>query len=87
MPSRFFLLQSPFAGRPSWNGVGLGDGFNGNGINRDNWRFDQGGWGWGNGESQFYTDRPQNARVVDGMLVIEAWEEEYPARTTPLLVC
>ena len=53
------------------------DEFNGNEINRDNWRFDQGGWGWGNGESQFYTDRPQNARVVDGMLVIEAWEEEY----------
>ena len=53
------------------------DEFDGDTINLDNWRFDQGGWGWGNGESQFYTDRPQNARVVDGMLVIEAWEEEY----------
>ena len=53
------------------------DEFDGDKINPDNWRFDQGGWGWGNGESQFYTDRPQNARVVDGMLVIEAWEEEY----------
>ncbi|MGB0470576.1 MAG: carbohydrate binding domain-containing protein [Ilumatobacteraceae bacterium] len=53
------------------------DEFDGDEINLDNWRFDQGGWGWGNGESQFYTDRPQNARVSDGMLVIEAWEEEY----------
>lgn len=53
------------------------DEFDGDSINLENWRFDQGGWGWGNGESQFYTDRPQNARVVDGMLVIEAWEEEY----------
>lgn len=61
------------------NGMELvwSDEFDGDEINPDNWRFDQGGWGWGNGESQFYTDRPQNARVVDGMLVIEAWEEEY----------
>ncbi|PAP77130.1 family 16 glycosylhydrolase [Rubrivirga marina] len=42
-----------------------------------NWNYDIGGHGWGNAERQFYTDRTDNARVEDGVLVIEAREEEY----------
>lgn len=47
------------------------------------WSYDVGGHGWGNKESQFYTEkRLKNARVEDGLLIIEAhreaWEEnEY----------
>ncbi len=41
------------------------------------WDYDIGGNGWGNQESQHYTDRPENARVEDGRLVIEAREESY----------
>ena len=53
------------------------DEFDGDAINRDNWTFDIGGGGWGNGEAEYYTDRPENARIDDGMLVIEARQEKY----------
>lgn len=53
------------------------DEFDGDEIDRDSWTFDLGGWGWGNGEAQHYTDRPENARVQDGLLVIELREERY----------
>ena len=42
-----------------------------------NWTYDIGGWGWGNGESQYYTDRPENARLQNGLLVIEGRQERY----------
>lgn len=55
-----------------------GDEFSENGaLNSDKWGFDIGGSGWGNNESQFYTDRLENARVEDGNLVIEAKKETY----------
>ena len=41
------------------------------------WGFDQGGHGWGNKELQCYTDRPENARVEGGRLIIEARLEAY----------
>lgn len=53
------------------------DEFDGEVIDRSNWNFDIGGWGWGNGEGQYYTDRPVNARVENGLLVIEARQEKY----------
>jgi beta-glucanase (GH16 family) len=58
------------------------DEFNGTGIDLNNWTFDI-GWGqngWGNAELQYYTDRPQNARVENGMLVIEARKERFRAQ-------
>lgn len=57
--------------------------FDGPGIETDNWVFDWGTgahlglWGWGNGELQYYTDRPENARIEDGVLIIEARREDY----------
>jgi beta-glucanase (GH16 family) len=59
-----------------WNLV-WGDEFNGTTIDPANWNFDKGGGGWGNVEMEYYTDRPENARVENGMLVIEARREEY----------
>jgi beta-glucanase (GH16 family) len=53
------------------------DEFDGDAIDAANWKFDIGGWGWGNGEAQYYTDRSENARVEDGMLVIELRREDY----------
>ena len=35
------------------------------------------GGGWGNNESQYYTDRAQNVRIVDGKLIIESHKEAY----------
>jgi beta-glucanase (GH16 family) len=53
------------------------DEFDGDGIDPANWTYDIGGWGWGNGEAQYYTDRPENARTEDGLLVIELRKESY----------
>lgn len=55
-----------------WN-----DEFDGDEIDRENWTYDIGGWGWGNGEAQYYTDRPENARLDDGLLIIEAHQEQF----------
>lgn len=53
------------------------DEFDGAMIDPSKWTYDLGGWGWGNGEAQYYTDRPENARLQDGVLVIEARFEKY----------
>ena len=55
------------------------DEFDGETINPENWTYDIGASGWGNNEWQNYTDREENARIEDGMLVIEARAEEYKA--------
>jgi beta-glucanase (GH16 family) len=52
------------------------DDFDGEDINAENWTYDIGGSGWGNAELQYYTDRPENTRIEDGELVIEARREE-----------
>lgn len=46
----------------------------------DRWGYDLGDGcpdvcGWGNNELQYYTDRPENVRVEDGRLIIEARKE------------
>ncbi len=53
------------------------DEFDGESINPENWTYDLGASGWGNNELQNYTNRGENARIEDGMLIIEAREEEY----------
>jgi beta-glucanase (GH16 family) len=53
------------------------DEFDGDAIDRSNWTYDIGGWGWGNGEAQYYTDRPENSRLQNGLLVIELREERF----------
>ncbi|PMP77141.1 MAG: glycosyl hydrolase family 16 [Chloroflexus aggregans] len=55
------------------------DEFDGETLNPSNWLFDKGAGGWGNNELQFYTNRPENARIEAGVLVIEARQEEYLA--------
>jgi beta-glucanase (GH16 family) len=51
------------------------DEFSGTTINTANWGFDLGNGGFGNNELQNYTNRSQNARIENGMLVIEARRE------------
>lgn len=47
-------------------------------INAEFWTCEIGGWGWGNNESQFYTDRTNNVvHDGEGNLVITAREESY----------
>jgi hypothetical protein len=66
----------PVTDLPGWKLV-WHDEFDGDAINSANWTFDIGGGGWGNGEAEFYTARPENARVENGMLVIEAQQEKH----------
>ncbi|MBO9339646.1 MAG: glycoside hydrolase family 16 protein [Chloroflexus sp.] len=55
------------------------DEFDGETLNTRNWLFDRGAGGWGNNEWQYYTDRPENVRIENGVLIIEARNEEYLA--------
>jgi beta-glucanase (GH16 family) len=61
--------------RPGWKLV-WHDEFDGTALDRSKWEYDQGGL-WNNAELQFYTARPENVRVEDGHLVLEARAEDY----------
>jgi beta-glucanase (GH16 family) len=67
---------TPIPDLPGWELV-WHDEFDGDAIDSANWTYDTGAGGWGNGEAQYYTSRPENARVEDGLLVIEARQEKY----------
>ncbi len=66
----------PIRDEPGWELVWY-DEFDGDEIDLASWTYDIGGWGWGNGEAQYYTSRPRNARLANGLLVIEAHQEKY----------
>ena len=55
------------------------DEFDGDNIDESKWNFEigTGNWGWGNGEHQYYTSRPENAFIEDGKLIIQALNEGY----------
>lgn len=56
------------------------DEFNGTTLDESVWGYNLGGGGWGNNELQYYTQRPENVRVKDGCLEIEARKETYENR-------
>lgn len=56
------------------------DEFDGTSLNTNNWTIEVNGSGGGNQEKQYYTDRPENIRIEDGNLIIEARKEEYNNR-------
>jgi beta-glucanase (GH16 family) len=63
---------------PGWQLV-WDDEFDHDGLpDSTKWNYDTGGDGWGNHELEFYTRaRPENARVKNGELVIEARKEQW----------
>lgn len=64
---------------PGWSLV-WSDEFNqpdGSSPDPTKWTFDTGGGGWGNGELEYYTSRTNNVRIVGGMLVVQANQENY----------
>lgn len=65
--------------RPVWS-----DEFDGRAIDRGKWDFDVDCWGGGNNERQCYTDRPANAAIKDGKLVITARKEAMIGPAFPL---
>jgi len=75
-PSSPSSKSTPITPPEGWQLV-WSDEFEGDSINPENWGFDLGAGGWGNGEAENYTSRVENARVEEGMLVIEARQEKY----------
>jgi hypothetical protein len=67
--------QPPAGAPPGFSRLVWSDEFSGSTISSANWGFDIGNNGWGNNELQNYTSRPENARIANGMLVIEARRE------------
>lgn len=66
----------------TFNNLVLQDNFDVDGApNTSIWNYDigkgPGGDGWGNNELQYYTDRPENIVVENGMLKITAIKESY----------
>ncbi|MCD6440788.1 MAG: glycoside hydrolase family 16 protein [Candidatus Marinimicrobia bacterium] len=55
-----------------WN-----DEFDGDTIDFDKWEHEVNARGGGNNELQYYTDRSQNSRVKDGLLIIQALKETF----------
>lgn len=65
--------------RPGWK-LTWHDEFNRPGIHSPapgHWTQEIGGHGWGNGESEYYTARRENAREQNGVLAIRALKEDY----------
>lgn len=59
------------------------DEFEKDSIDESKWIFDFGNWGWGNNELQYYTDnRSENARIEDGILIIEARKNDMGQKWT-----
>lgn len=58
------------------------DEFNEEGLpDSTKWGYEVGGSGWGNNELQYYTaKRPENARIENGKLIIEARKEVYEGK-------
>jgi beta-glucanase (GH16 family) len=64
------------------------DEFDGPELNQENWEYMLGDGtnyglpsGWGNNESQYYTDEEKNIRIEDGELVITAIKGSYRGKT------
>lgn len=51
--------------------------FDGTTLDLTKWSYETGGNGFGNQEKQYYTSRPENIRLENGSLVIEAKKETY----------
>ncbi|MGE7776199.1 glycoside hydrolase family 16 protein [Chitinophaga sp. NPDC101104] len=65
-----------FEATPVW-----ADEFDYNGLpDPAKWTYDLGGGGWGNNELQYYTDKPANAQVANGMLSVIARKEKMDNR-------
>lgn len=66
------LPTSAIAAEPVWR-----DEFDAGTINREIWSYHVGGHGFGNGQLEYNTDRPENSYIEDGKLVIEARREPF----------
>ena len=70
---RFTSTKPTQSASYTYNDLVWEDDFNTDGApDATNWTYDLGDGGWGNGEVQTYTNSAENAKVLDGSLVITA---------------
>ena len=74
--------RPPPGAPPGFSRLVWSDEFDGSSINTANWSFDLGNSGFGNNELENYTSRPENARVQNGMLILEARRENLGSAYT-----
>jgi beta-glucanase (GH16 family) len=67
---------------PDWK-MTWHDEFDGTKLDLSRWVYEVGGNGFGNKELEYYTDRPQNLYLENGMLVIAALKEDYRGAKGP----
>jgi beta-glucanase (GH16 family) len=75
-------MPLPACAAPDWQLV-WSDEFTGPTIDPAKWSFAVDCWGGGNNERQCYSDRKDNARIVDGALVITALREHVTGPALP----
>jgi beta-glucanase (GH16 family) len=75
------LIGGIVSAQPRWQ-LSWSDDFTGTAIDTNHWTFEigNGNNGWGNHELEYYTSRPQNAYIADGMLHIVARKEPYQGK-------
>lgn len=73
------LVAFPLIAQTGWR-LTWSDEFNGDSLDTNKWVYATGGNGWGNNELEYYTSRPENTTVANGMLVITARREDYGGR-------
>jgi beta-glucanase (GH16 family) len=87
--SSFTVTNSSYAGpvrRPAKARMVWHDEFSGTALDASKWEYDtsRNKVGWYNGELQYYSaDRPENLRVANGFLTIEARHEKLDSKRYP----
>ncbi len=73
------IILTPDTSSPKTYQLVWSDEFDVDGLpDNTKWGYDVGGWGWGNNELEYYTEaKPENARVENGNLIIEARLEKF----------
>jgi beta-glucanase (GH16 family) len=76
MIAAVLIAQQPPTAPRDWK-LTWQDEFDGERLDLKNWSYVTGGNGFGNNELEYYTSRPENVSVRDGMLVITAFKQPY----------
>lgn len=81
LTATLFLLGAGLPARADWQKV-WSDEFDGTRLDPAHWAFDIGNGGpsipgWGNNELEYYTSRPENVYVTNGLLHLVARKEAY----------
>ncbi len=70
-------VTTPTIPTPAGYALVWNDEFDSSAVNLNKWEYEVNGDGGGNNELQYYTSRPQNSFVQNGMLTIRALKESY----------